>query len=48
MIASVSTPDGVMRLVANPMRFDGEDTAPYAPPPLLGEANAEFGARVQP
>lgn len=48
MIASVSTPGGVMRLVANPIRFDGEDTASYGPPPLLGEANAEFGARVQP
>lgn len=48
MIASVSTPDGVMRLVANPMRFDGEDAASYAAPPLLGEANAEFGVRVRP
>lgn len=45
MIATVSTPDGVLRLVANPMRLDGADQTDYAAPPLLGEANQEFAAR---
>lgn len=45
MVAMVSTPDGVLRLVANPMRFDGQDTTAYLPPPLLGEANEQVGAR---
>jgi hypothetical protein len=27
------------------MRFDGQDTTAYLPPPLLGEANEQVGAR---
>jgi len=48
MIATVSTPDGVLRLVANPIRFDGADATRYAAPPLLGEANEDLGARRPP
>ena len=44
MIASVPTAHGILRLVANPIRFDGQDTTRYIEPPLLGEANAAFGA----
>ena len=48
MVASVSTPDGILRLVANPIRIDGADQTGYAAPPLLGEANPEFAARPPP
>ena len=44
MVASVPTASGVLRLVANPIRFDGADATRYAEPPLLGEGNAAFGA----
>jgi crotonobetainyl-CoA:carnitine CoA-transferase CaiB-like acyl-CoA transferase len=43
MVAKVATAHGLLRLVANPIRFDGEDSARYGEPPLLGAANAEFG-----
>ena len=45
MVASVTTPDGILRLVANPIRIDGADQTRYTTPPLLGEANPEFARR---
>ena len=45
MVASVATPDGILRLVANPIRIDSSDQTRYAAPPLLGEANPEFAPR---
>lgn len=45
MIATVPTPAGVMRMIANPIRFDGCDETRYGPPPLLGEANEELATR---
>jgi crotonobetainyl-CoA:carnitine CoA-transferase CaiB-like acyl-CoA transferase len=44
MVVSVPTRDGILRLVANPIRFDGADLSDYREPPLLGEANAEVHA----
>lgn len=46
MVVSVPTPDGVLRMVANPIRFDGRDDSGYMAPPLLGEANAQFAAEL--
>lgn len=48
MVVTVSTRDGPLRLVANPIRFDGEDLTRYAEPPLLGEANAQLAAPEMP
>ena len=42
MVATVSTPDGPLRLVANPIRYDGHDPADYREPPLLGEGNSSL------
>jgi CoA:oxalate CoA-transferase len=44
MVASVSTAHGTLRLVANPIRFDGGDVTRYAEPPMLGADNASYGA----
>jgi len=44
MVASVPTAHGTLKLVANPIRFDGRDATRYGEPPLLGEANTAFGA----
>jgi crotonobetainyl-CoA:carnitine CoA-transferase CaiB-like acyl-CoA transferase len=41
MIVSMETPWGVIRGIGNPVKASG-DTAGYAPPPLLGEHNAEL------
>ncbi len=46
MIATVPTPDGVLRLVANPVRVGGYDVAEYRAPPLLGEGNLDLIGRA--
>jgi CoA:oxalate CoA-transferase len=38
MVATINTPHGNIRVVGNPLKFDGYDT-PYHAPPLLGEHN---------
>lgn len=42
MIATVPTVHGPLRMVSNPIRFDGQDISEYGQPPLLGEANQDF------
>lgn len=41
MIVSVATPEGVIKLVGNPIKTDGVSET-FAPPPLLGEHNDEL------
>jgi CoA:oxalate CoA-transferase len=36
MVVTIETPDGPLRVVGNPVKIVGQETA-YAPPPLLGE-----------
>ncbi len=45
MVVSVATPRGVLRFVANPIRFDGKDETVYREPPLLGEHDAALAVR---
>lgn len=39
MVVTVPTPDGALRLIGNPIKVLGHETA-YGPPPALGEHNA--------
>jgi len=41
MIASIATPEGPMRLIANPIKIDGLEEH-YEAPPLLGEHTAQY------
>lgn len=42
MVITVPCNGDTLRLVANPVRFDGKDETRYAAPPLLGEANDQY------
>ena len=44
MVVTVETTDGPLRLVASPIRFDGQG-AEYRPPPRLHEHTDELVAR---
>jgi crotonobetainyl-CoA:carnitine CoA-transferase CaiB-like acyl-CoA transferase len=39
MIASVSTPHGILRFVGNPIKFGENDSGDFQAPPLLGDSN---------
>jgi CoA:oxalate CoA-transferase len=44
MVVTIETADGPLRVVGNPVRIAGQETA-YAPPPLLGEHNCVLAGR---